>query len=193
MHPNSVQPNSVPHSETHLKKTKMLWIGCVVIVVLATNASADPDSSPDIQWTGTNLLTQETVDFPDVLNGKPAVFVFWATWCPYCKAFMPYARDIQTAYAEHGIQIIAPNIKQGTKADPRVYVEQLGFPLIAIASADHVAALHGIEFTPGLIVVDGQGTEVYRRKSTNLPPGKSVAEQWADEIRAALDELVGRR
>ena len=26
------------------------------------------------------------VSFPAVIDGKPTVMVFWATWCPYCKA-----------------------------------------------------------------------------------------------------------
>ena len=39
---------------------------------------------------------------------------------------MPYAGEIQADYAAHGVKIIAPNIKQGRKADPKAYIERLG-------------------------------------------------------------------
>ena len=70
------------------------------------------------------------------------------------------------------------------------YVEQLGFPMIAIGEADEIAAAYDVEFIPGLMVVDGAGTVIYRRRSTNLPAGQSIAEQWDREVRQALDALI---
>ncbi len=45
-------------------------------------------------------------------------------------------------------------------------------------------------FFPGLMVVDGDGTVSYRRSSTELPPGKTVAELWSEQVRAALDQAL---
>lgn len=141
-------------------------------------------------WQGTDLVDGAQVAFPEVLDGSPAVLIFWATWCPYCKAFMAYAGGIQADYADHGVRLITFNAKERGKGDPKSYIEGLGFPLIAIAEADAVADAYGVRFIPGLMVVDGDGVVAYRRGWTDLPAGQTVAEQWDGEVRAALDRLL---
>ena len=142
------------------------------------------------EWTGVDLASGNQVEFPKLLDNKPAVLVFWATWCPYCKAFMPFAKQIQAEYADAGVQIVTFNAKERGRGDPKAYIGTLGFPLVAIADADPIAAQYNVNFIPGLMVVRGDGVITYRRRSTNLPAGKKVSEQWADEVRAALDALV---
>lgn len=141
-------------------------------------------------WTGQDLVSEQAVAFPEVLEGKPAVLIFWATWCPYCKAFMPYARQIEQDYADQGVKIITFNAKERGRGDAAAYVESLGYPMIAIESADAIADDYGIDFIPGLLVVDGSGEVVYRRRSTNLPAGRTVSQQWALEVSQVLDELT---
>jgi len=156
----------------------------------ATNPAV-PDKNTSSLWSGTDLITGEQVSFPELLHNKPAVLLFWATWCPYCKAFMPYAREIQADYADRGVQLVTFNTKERGQGDPKAYAESLGFPLIAIADADPIAKIYIVDFIPGLMVVDGSGKLTYRRHSTNLPAGKTVAQQWDGEVRQALDKLVG--
>lgn len=162
----------------------------LTLTALSGNASAVGAGDTAPEFTGQNLADGVTVSFPELLDDKPAVLLFWATWCPYCKAFMPYAKQIQAEYAEHGVQIVSFNAKERGRGDPKAYVQTLGFPLVAIAEADEIAAEYNVNFIPGLMVVDGQGVITYRRRSTNLPAGRTVSEQWADEVRAALDALV---
>ena len=40
-------------------------------------------------------------------KGKVYVVEFWATWCPPCIASMPHLSELQTKYAEKGLQIIS--------------------------------------------------------------------------------------
>lgn len=147
------------------------------------------DKAPD--WVGMDLVSGQQKSFPGILNDKPAVLVFWATWCPYCKAFMPYAGEIQAEYAEHGIQVITFNAKERGAGDPKAYLDSLQFPLIAIADADSIADNYDVKFIPGLMVVNGEGMITYRRGWTELPAGRKVAEFWASEVRLALDDIVG--
>ncbi|EAQ98088.1 TlpA family protein disulfide reductase [Congregibacter litoralis] len=142
-------------------------------------------------WSGMDLITEKTVSFPEVLDGKPAVILFWATWCPYCKAFMPRAAEIQAEYGDAGVQIIGLNHKERGYGDPAAYAKSLGFPMIAIADADAIGDAWSIDFIPGLLVVDGEGNIVYRRRSTNLPAGSKVSQIWAGEVREVLDSLLG--
>lgn len=141
-------------------------------------------------WQGKDLVTGDTVAFPEVLDGKPAVIMFWATWCPYCKAFMPRAAEIQAEYAEAGVKIIGLNHKERGYGDAAAYAKSLSFPLVAIADADAIGDAWEIDFIPGLLVVDGDGNVVYRRRSTNLPAGSKVSQIWATEVRAVLDQLL---
>ncbi len=153
----------------------------------ATLAVEQGDLAPP--WSGTDLVNGRTVSFPAVPDGKPAVLVFWATWCPYCRAFMPFARGIQADYADRGVQIVTFNAKERGVGDPKAYVESLRFPMVAVAEADHIADDYAVKFIPGLMVVDGKGMVAYRRGWTDLPAGAKVAQQWDGEVRATLDRL----
>ena len=158
------------------------------LVNTSLHAVSAGDRAPS--WQGTDIATGATVEFPGVLEGKPAVLVFWATWCPYCKAFMPYVRDIQSEYEKYGVKIVSFNTLERGIGDPKAYVKSLDFPFVAIADADSIAEAYSVKYIPGLLISDGNGQIVYRRKSTDLPAGKTVSEQWADEVRQVLDTLV---
>jgi len=140
-------------------------------------------------WIGVDYSGGE-VDFPSVIDGKPTVVVFWATWCSYCKAFMPYLKGIQRDYGEQKINILVINAKERGAGDPAAYVDKLGFPLIAVADGDEIADAYGIRFIPGLLIVDGQGDLAWQRASTDLPAGKTVAELWDQQVREQLDRLL---
>lgn len=141
-------------------------------------------------WVGMDAGDQ-AVTFPDVLNGNPAVMVFWATWCPYCKAFMPYLEPILDDYSDRGVQVIAINTREDeSDGDPGAFLEDLGFPLMGILEGDAIAADYDVHFIPGLMVVDGSGTVSWRRESTDLPPGEELSEFWSTEVRAALDAAL---
>jgi thiol-disulfide isomerase/thioredoxin len=144
---------------------------------------------PAPAWIGRDIKG-EAVSFPEVTGGKPAVLVFWATWCPYCKAFMPYLDAIQKDYAADGVQIIAINALERGRGDPIAYLESLGSPLIGILYGDHIATAYAVEFIPGLMVVDGAGRVSYRRAPTERPAGQSLAKFWDAEVREALDLIV---
>lgn len=163
-----------------------------LFLCLITTATPGVEAGDDAPaWRGTDLLTGSQVQFPEILGNKPAVLVFWATWCPYCKAFMPYVKQLQADYEKYGVQIISFNALERDIGDPKAYVESLNFPFIAIAAADNIAEQYGVKYIPGLMVVDANGVITYRRKSTELPAGKTVSQLWSDEVKESLDKLVG--
>lgn len=163
-----------------------LLVLALALLAWTAAAWAVEAGDPAPAWIG-NDVHGEPVTFPAVAGGKPAVVVFWATWCPYCKAFMPYLEAIQRDYAADGVQIIAINALERGIGDPEAYLEGLGFPVLGILEGDDIAVAYDVQFIPGLMVVDGAGLVSYRRASTDLPPGRTLAEFWAREVREALD------
>jgi len=155
----------------------------------AVLAVACGPGKPDTIWKGTDFSGAE-VDFPAVLQGKPTVLIFWATWCPYCRAFMPYLGEIQKDYGADKINVLAIDVFEDGEIDPAAYLEALGFPMIAVANGDSIAEAYSVRGTPGLMIVDGQGNIVWKRASTDLPAGKTVAELWAEQVREQLDRLL---
>lgn len=172
------------------KQIALYWIAGIASLSLTQAALAVGAGDQAPPWQGTDLISDREISFPGALEDEPAVLVFWATWCPYCKAFMPYAGEILNEYADAGVKIISFNAKERDAGDPRAYARSLGFDLLAIADADEIADAYDVEFIPGLMVVDGDGQVTYRRGWTELPAGKKVAAQWADEVRAALEEII---
>jgi thiol-disulfide isomerase/thioredoxin len=173
---------------------RLAWLGAVTLALVAAGsvvAVEQGDKAPS--WKARDFAGQ-TVDFPAVANGKPAIVVFWATWCPYCKAFMPYLKNIEADYAKQGVKVIAIDVKEDGRGDPRAYVKGLGFTPVAIAEADgnEIMQAYGIRYIPGLLIVDGKGQVAYRRPWSDLPAGREVAELWDSQVRAALEALVHR-
>ena len=105
---------------------------------------------------------------------------------------MPHLKNIQADYAKHGVKVVLINAKEDGRGDPAAYVQSLGFAPIAVANGDEVAKAYGIQYIPGLLIVDGAGKVAYRRPWTDLPAGKTVAELWDGQVRMALDALVRR-
>lgn len=164
------------------------YLVLAVMCVTGLVSAAEPDDTYQ-SWKGVDFSGVE-IDFPAVLDNKPTVLIFWATWCPYCKAFMPYVGEIQRDYSTDKINILAIDIFEDGESDPAAYVEALGFPVIAVADGDSIAKAYSVRFTPGLMVVDGQGNVVWKRESTELPAGKTVAELWDEQVREQLDRLL---
>ena len=163
-----------------------LFFALVCLTGLAFSGELD-DTNPT--WKGVDFSGAE-VDFPAVLDDKPTVLIFWATWCPYCKAFMPFLGEIQKDYGADQINILAIDVFEDGEGDPAAYVEALGFPMIAVADGDEIAKVYSVRFTPGLMVIDGQGNIVWQRASTELPAGRTVAELWDEQVREQLDRLL---
>jgi cytochrome c biogenesis protein CcmG/thiol:disulfide interchange protein DsbE len=140
-------------------------------------------------WTASDFSGNE-IEFPAATSGKPTIMVFWATWCPYCNAFMPYLSRIQKDYGEDKITVLAINHKERGVGDPAAYVAKLDFSVVAIREGDSIGDTYSVDFIPGLMIIDGDGKIAWKRASTDLPAGKTVAELWDEQVREQLDLLL---
>lgn len=165
-----------------MKKKFIIALWCCLI---ATSVNAGEVGAKVIKWSGIDLITGETVRFPEILDNKPALFVFWSTWCPYCTAFMPEVKKIQADYGDK-IKIITFNANERGIGDPKAYAQKLDFPFIAIADANKISRKYKAKL-PGLLIVNGEGELIYQRKRTKIPPGDTLNQFWSKQLRNVLD------
>jgi cytochrome c biogenesis protein CcmG/thiol:disulfide interchange protein DsbE len=165
-------------------------LATLIFSAISMPALTVEQGDPAPAWQGVDF-SGETVDFPALLDGKPTVMVFWATWCNYCKAFMPYLERIQSDYGTERINVLTINAKEdGSGGDPADYIDALSMETIAVAEGDQIAAAYAVEYIPGLMVIAPDGTVAYRRAWTELPAGERVASFWSRQVRRALDQLL---
>ncbi len=159
----------------------------LIVLTLSTGLYAADMGDVAPAWTLPGPKGEE-VKYPESTGGSPAVLLFWATWCPYCRATMPYLDEIRADYLERGIKIFAINIKED--GDPIAHMRELGFDFVLALDGDPVADAYGVRYTPGLFVVDAHGRILFRRRPTESQAGKTIAEFWAAEVREALDTAL---
>src|SRR5688572_4241606 len=83
---------------------------------------------------------------------KPTVVVFWASWCPYCKALLPELAKLQRQYGDR-VAIVAVNVWEEKQADARAYMEANAFPFVWLMKGSKTAKAWKVKGTPGLFLV----------------------------------------
>jgi thiol-disulfide isomerase/thioredoxin len=178
------------------------------ILIAALLATLGPGSAfadeqviaPD--WTLTTPSGQE-VTLSEEVDDQTTIVLFWATWCPYCKALMPHLQSIRLEYG-NDVKVLAISIRDD--GDPVAFIENAGYDFTLLPNGDSVADLYDVRGTPGVFVVD-QGSAVrfdLRRLPGIEPPdtGKPAsnsrkaafrAPYWAAEIRKSIDSVIDAR
>lgn len=104
-------------------------------------------------------LTGEKVELAKVTSQKPALLVFWATWCPTCKEEIPILNEWSKKYPE--LQILGINIEE-----PRERVQTFAekhkilYPVLLDEEAE-VAHQYGLVGIPAAILLAKGGQVIY--------------------------------
>ena len=167
-----------------------------MLVVLGTNSlSAESKSAPEFTIADEHGVS---VTLPREHDGVD-IYLFWASWCPYCKALMPHLQSIRDEYGED-VRIYALNIRDDN--DPRVFLDGLGYDFILLPEADDVMEAYGVKGTPGLFLVDGKGNirfnlyeMIFRDDAAyeslnNRQKASRRAPAWAAGIRQSIDQIL---
>ena len=144
----------------------------------------------------------QSLHYPEDLSG-PTIVLFWASWCPYCRALMPHLQSIVDEY-DGKIEVLAVNFRDDE--DPQSYVSERGYDFRLFLQGDPVAERWGVRATPGLFLVDETGRVVfsnYAIKESDYPADASEkveklkhyqkaarkAPFWAARLRLAIDGM----
>lgn len=181
---------------------------CLFLSVFAvTSASAANDRDFQFDWQppsfAATTASGELFHYPEDLRG-PTIVLFWATWCPYCKALMPHLQSILDQYGDD-VQVLALNFREDE--DPVEFMADYGYEFLLIPAADEVAGSWGIKGTPGLFLAERSGRVVFSRGAIpeqaypaerfanneglkHFQKAARVAPFWAARLREALDGLL---
>ena len=152
------------------------WLAGLVLTLISLPTLAQ-QSAP--AWDGKGADGQ-TIHFDPAHRQRPALLLFWATWCPYCKALMPYLQKVYDAAGKDKLDVYAIDIKD-EDGDPVAELKQRGNTFTLVREGDAIAALYGVKGTPGLFLVDTNGTVIYKRSGGDAP----------ESVETALREKLG--
>jgi len=146
-------------------------------------------------------VSGDSVTLSDVTAGQPVILLFWATWCPYCKALMPHIQSIRLEYGD-AVRVLAVHFRDD-KGDPAAFIENAGYDFTVLRNGNEVAGLYDVWGTPGLLVIDRDRNirfNLYELPKHEFPVGEENlshpkkaayrAPYWAAEIRKSLDVLL---
>ena len=167
------------------------------LISIASASAGAADIAPD--WS---LLSAdgEIVRLSEEVQKQPTILLFWATWCPYCKALMPHLHSLRL---EHGdsIKILAINFRED--GQPVEFIRNSGYDFTVLPEGDAVAKAYDVYGTPGVIIVDQDRSIRFdlRALPRRDPPDVSKtknhkalaayrAPYWAAEIRKSIDQVL---
>jgi thiol-disulfide isomerase/thioredoxin len=97
----------------------------------------------------------QSIELPRQQEGAD-VYLFWASWCRFCKIVMPEIDEVSSGYGDD-VTVLAFQIRDEDVADAEAFISQLGYNFEVIPAADETMEPFGVQGTPGLFVVDSEG------------------------------------
>ncbi len=175
----------------------ILILSAMLSLLASTASIADETIAAD--WTLTDPDGQP-VHLQEEVEEQATILLFWATWCPYCKALFPHLQSIRLEYGDR-VRILAINFRDD--GDAVAFIDDNGYDVTLLLNGDEVADLYGIYGTPGVILLDEDRVihfdlrHLPRAEPPEISESKSHkrkaayrAPYWASEIRKSLDTLI---
>lgn len=197
----------VIHSMDNIKSLNNFKAALFLLVLLMLSACESAATPPQIEWQAPEFEISDPAgtvfNFPESLDG-PTIILFWATWCPYCKALMPHLQSILDEYPGR-VQVLALNFKDDD--DPAAYLAERGYDFRLILHSEDVAESWGVKGTPGLFLAGPSGLVVFNHRAIpqdaqdkhsseneenlkHYQKAARVAPFWAAKLRVAIDGLL---
>src|SRR5271154_2840127 len=81
---------------------------CALLMCLV--ALPAPAQDRALAWQGKGA-DGKPIQFDPAHMQRSALLLFWATWCPYCEALMPYLQKVYDAAGKDKLDVYAIDIK----------------------------------------------------------------------------------
>ncbi len=148
-----------------------------LLFLMSGAALAGPERIPPESGAGTAIpgaSTGPAAEFtlPDLdgrqvalgpfLGKTPVLLVFWATWCPECKAAIPEINAMTTEPLAGKLQILGLDFRESReKVANAVKARGIRYPVL-LDERGQVARAYGIVGIPTYVLIDRRGNVAYR-------------------------------
>lgn len=113
-------------------------------------------------------LDGRPVSLSQFLGKKPVLLVFWATWCPECKAAVPKINALHGGQVGEKMQILALDFRETReKVAAAVKSRDIRYPVL-LDERGQVARAFRVVGIPTYVLIGRNGKAVYRG---NVLPG----------------------
>ena len=103
----------------------------------------------------------------DSRQGKKAILVFWATWCPHCYEELGFINENFASIEQKGIKIILVDIGE-TPEDVKSYFSRRQMKLVSFVDEDsYLQAVYHLSGIPTLMFIDEKG--IIRNETHEFP------------------------
>lgn len=154
----------------------------LVVIVLSLSAPvafADLEPGQTLPSLDIKLLGGKTLTATQ-LAGKPAAYLFWATWCPMCRAELPAYQQLHARYQARGFRVIALSLDESVTEVKKFWADA-GYTIPVAMRTDALRDAFGdIVGTPTLYIIDRKGRLV-RKQLGGISP---------DELEAIIKRLL---
>ena len=120
---------------------------------------------PDFRFVDFNGYSRSLLEF----RGKHVMLSFWGTWCPYCRAEIPWANAAYARFQSRGFEILGMDYeKRATVEDVRRFLRDNAVTW-TVARPDSVESLITERFRvssyPTIVLLDHEGRVMPVRES----------------------------
>jgi peroxiredoxin len=107
-------------------------------------------------------LDGQPVALNQFLGKKPVLLVFWATWCPECKAAIPEINAMATGPLAGKLQVLGLDFRESReKVSAAVKARYIRYPVL-LDEKGQVARAYGVVGIPTYVLIGRDGKVVYR-------------------------------
>ncbi|MCX7154147.1 MAG: TlpA disulfide reductase family protein [Proteobacteria bacterium] len=108
------------------------------------------------------------------LQGKVVVQMYWATWCPYCRADLAEMQRIYQQQQARGLEVVALSIDESDKT-AREFWKGKNYSFPSAMRSDAIFEHYGrIGTTPTYFIIDREG--VVRQRINGSPEPGTIAQ-----------------
>ncbi len=164
------------------KMKKLILLSILALALLVAGCSPTQglkvgNPAPNFQL---HNLDGEPVSLSD-FRGESVLINFWATWCPPCRAEMPYLQQVYDEWSGIGLVLLTINIgESSSKVEEFMQDYNLSFPVLLDTKRD-VAQKYNVRGIPTTFFIDKDGI---------IQDMKVGAFQSKEEIESSLSKII---
>jgi len=149
--------------QSHLKALLLIFY----LLFLPSSLWAVQEGQQLIPFQGTDL-NGNPIDLTQSIGAKPVMLVFWASWCPSCRAEVPKINSQVEKYKSQGLEVVGVNVGYNDsveKARKFAQKNKMAYPSYFDTNGQ-VTAKYNLIGVPTIVLADKHGVVRFRNFMT---------------------------